>query len=197
MAKQDDPAGPDEHDVPASGNSGGGSEHEVNESQEEPEPLSVAPRYLHKVLDLIEAHPEYDHTTGSMAIYASISERALQYRFKRHLQTTPKTHLRNVRMERVRTDLLAASPGDTTADNIAHRWGFRHYGHFTAMYTQRFNEKPAQALYRPPSTDGAKKIPEPRQGTADDQPPEAAAGGASGKRANTKKGGGKRRRKEE
>ncbi|NEE03932.1 helix-turn-helix domain-containing protein [Phytoactinopolyspora halotolerans] len=176
MATHDDKATPGDDDAAARRKRDKAPRRPRQDSHDETEPLSLAPAYLHKVLELIEAHPEYEHTTASMARYASISQRALQYRFKRHLETTPKAHLRTVRLERVRTDLLAASPGEVTADRIAQRWGFRHYGHFSTMYSQRFNERPAQALYRPPRPNGqvvasaaesGTPIPRQRQSVAD------------------------------
>jgi len=77
----------------------------------------------------------------------SITPRALQYAFRRHLDTTPTSYLRKVRLDRAHTDLLNADPtrGDTVG-SIAMRWGFLHLGNFAASYRDAYGTTPRQTL---------------------------------------------------
>lgn len=113
-----------------------------------PRPLRVYPPYVAKVLEIVAEHPEWEHTTGSLARFASISERALQLRFKRHLGVSPMVHLRNTRLDRVHATLLDSDAAEVTLEQLVGRWGFHHYGHFSALYRARFGERPSETLAR-------------------------------------------------
>ncbi len=106
------------------------------------------PSYVAKVLEIVAEHPEWEHTTGSLARFASISERALQLRFKRHLGESPMVYLRNTRLDRVHAALLDSDASDVTLEQLVGRWGFHHYGHFSALYRARFGERPSETLAR-------------------------------------------------
>ncbi|HEX5121326.1 MAG TPA: AraC family transcriptional regulator [Pseudonocardiaceae bacterium] len=99
-------------------------------------------------VDWIENHPEYQHTTASLARSAGVSERTLQISFRNELDTPPTDYLRDVRLRRVHDDLRAADPGSVTVAEVAARWGFLHLGHFSARYNRKFGESPAQTLRR-------------------------------------------------
>ncbi len=106
------------------------------------------PSYLRKALQLIQEHPEWAHTIGSLAREAAVSERALQRRFREHLGISPTTFMRNTRLDRVYESLRRASPHDVTIDQIARDWGFDNHGRFARRYRQRFNEAPSETLRR-------------------------------------------------
>lgn len=99
-------------------------------------------------VDWIENHPEYQHTTASLARAAGVSERTLQLTFRNDLDTPPTDYLRDVRLRRAHDDLRAADPGSATVAEIAARWGFLHLGHFSARYGRKFGESPSQTLRR-------------------------------------------------
>lgn len=68
--------------------------------------------------------------------------------FRRYRDTTPMAFLRNVRLERVRLDLLRAKEENrpATVTYVALIWGFSDLGHFTAAYARKFNELSSQTL---------------------------------------------------
>ena len=99
-------------------------------------------------VDWIENHPEYEHTTASLARSAGVSERTLQISFRNELDMPPTDYLRDVRLRRVHDDLKAADPGSVTVAEVAARWGFLHLGHFSARYSKKFGESPSQTLRR-------------------------------------------------
>jgi len=105
-------------------------------------------RAVRMALELIESHPEHEHTTAGLARTTGVSMRALQRGFQRDLDTSPMAHLRTVRLRRVRDALRAAEPGQVTVTGVAARWGFTHPGHFAHEYRRLFGERPSQTLRR-------------------------------------------------
>jgi AraC-like DNA-binding protein len=99
-------------------------------------------------LDLIESHPEWEHTTASLAREAGVSVRALQLGFQHRLDTSAMAYLKAVRLRRVHDALRAAEPDAVTVTEVAARWGFTHPGHFARAYRQQFGENPSQTLRR-------------------------------------------------
>ncbi|WP_128377195.1 AraC family transcriptional regulator [Streptomyces cavernae] len=106
----------------------------------------VAPPTVRRAMELIEGHAAEPLTVEDVAEAVGVSVRALQEGFRRHLGTTPVSYLREVRLDRVRAELTAASPGTTTVTDVAYRWGFFHPGRFAIAYKERFGEHPSQTL---------------------------------------------------
>ncbi|WP_053205607.1 AraC family transcriptional regulator [Jiangella muralis] len=110
---------------------------------------SVIPnRAVSQVREMIENHPEWEHTVASLAKMAQVSVRALQVAFKQHVGVTPREYLVSVRMRRAREELRAADRDTTTVARVAARWGFGHSGRFAVRYRRRFGESPSETLTR-------------------------------------------------
>jgi AraC-like DNA-binding protein len=77
---------------------------------------------------------------------AGVSERALEYAFKRILGMAPMAYLTRLRLNRVRKELLTADRGSTTVSAEALNWGFWHLGEFTRAYKACFGERPSDTL---------------------------------------------------
>ncbi|MBO4254059.1 AraC family transcriptional regulator [Streptomyces griseorubiginosus] len=116
--------------------------HNYTEELLRPQPPAY-PRTVRKAVDLVDAHPESPFTLGELAQAAGVSARRLQEGFREHLGVTPMTYLRNVRLDRVHTDLLTGATGVTEA---AGRWGFTHLSRFSAAYRSRFGVAPSETL---------------------------------------------------
>jgi AraC-like DNA-binding protein len=56
------------------------------------------------------------------------------------------TYLREVKLARVRADLLEADPSSTTVAAVASRWGFNHLSRFTEMYRRKYGVLPSVTL---------------------------------------------------
>ncbi len=111
--------------------------------------VSAAPtRAVSIALEWIEGHPKSRHTTASLAREADVTERSLQLGFRKHLNMAPMEYLREIRLRRVRDQLLAAQSDAVTVTEVAAEWGFLHAGHFAAKYQERFGERPSQTLRR-------------------------------------------------
>lgn len=96
--------------------------------------------------ELIDTEPLGVDSVGQLAAAVHISVRSLEEGFRKHLDTTPMAYLREVRLARVRDDLLAADPQEQTVAVIARRWRFPHLGRFAQVYRERYGELPAQTL---------------------------------------------------
>ncbi|MFE1950509.1 AraC family transcriptional regulator [Streptomyces sp. NPDC059524] len=106
----------------------------------------VAPPAVRRAMDVIEGHAAEPLTVAEIAECVGVGVRALQEGFRRHLDTTPLAYLREVRLDRVRKELLTADPGATTVTAVASRWGFLHPGRFSLAYRRQFGESPSETL---------------------------------------------------
>jgi transcriptional regulator GlxA family with amidase domain len=59
---------------------------------------------------------------------------------------SPTDYLRNVRLNRVREELLAERSFDSSIADIAFTWGFTHLGRFAKIYHERFGELPSETV---------------------------------------------------
>ncbi|MFB7632569.1 AraC family transcriptional regulator [Streptomyces sp. NPDC056149] len=107
----------------------------------------VAPPTVRRAMEIIEGHAAEPLTVTEIADCVGVGVRALQEGFRRHLDTTPLAYLREVRLDRIRKELLASDPGTTTVTTIASRWGFLHPGRFSVAYRERFGETPSKTLW--------------------------------------------------
>lgn len=105
------------------------------------------PAALRRAVQYIEDHAQEDLTPAGIAAAVHVSVRSLQLAFRRHLGSTPMGHVRQVRMEGARGDLVAGGSDGAVAE-IAARWGFRHQGHFGHAYRVRYGETPGTTLRR-------------------------------------------------
>lgn len=110
----------------------------------------AAPAAVEHAKQYIEEHVDEALTAAEIAAAVGVSLRALQHGFQTSLQTTPMRYLRDLRLRRVRADLLAADPAQTGVAEIAYRWGFNHLGRFAGQYRGMFGESPSDALRSSP-----------------------------------------------
>lgn len=101
-----------------------------------------------RVEDFARSRPEESLHVGDLCRAVGVSERTLQYAFRRILDTTPMAHLLRLRLHRVRRALLAARRGSTTVSAAALDAGFWHFGEFSHAYRQCFGELPSETLRR-------------------------------------------------
>jgi len=80
---------------------------------------------------------------------AGVSERTLQYAFKKVMGMTPVAYLTRLRLHRVRQALRTVAHRSTTVTAEALRWGFWHFGDFSRAYKDCFGELPSETLRKP------------------------------------------------
>jgi AraC-like DNA-binding protein len=106
-----------------------------------------SPATLRRAVAFIEANAERDVGIDEIATAARVSRRAVQLAFRHHLDTTPTAHLRQVRLDAARAELLSAAPGDrVTVTEVAYRWGFCSPSRFSERYRAAFGTTPSDAL---------------------------------------------------
>ncbi|MEV0123101.1 helix-turn-helix transcriptional regulator [Streptomyces sp. NPDC050703] len=106
----------------------------------------ATPETVRRAMTFIEANADRDIGVAQIAAAAYVTPRAVQYAFRRHLDTTPLAYLRRVRLDAAHHDLLAGDPRSTTVTEIAARWGFAHPGHFSAHYRDAYKISPSTTL---------------------------------------------------
>lgn len=101
---------------------------------------------LRQAAEYVHAFADQPITTADIAAAAGLHTRTLQSLMSEHLGSSPTRYLRDVRLDRVRQDLLSSAPGDALVADVARRWGFGNLGRFAAAYTERFGEYPRHTL---------------------------------------------------
>jgi AraC-like DNA-binding protein len=104
------------------------------------------PRAVRQAVELIEDRPEHAWTIAELAAAVAVSARTLQEQFSRTLGISPMTRLRDVRLDRIHAQLLAADPSEVTVGSVAARWAFLHPGRFAVAYKRRFGTSPSTTL---------------------------------------------------
>lgn len=105
----------------------------------------VAPRSVRRVEEYLMAHCDQAVTPESLAALAGVSVRSLFLGFQRYRGTSPMRLLRELRLQRVRQELLQANEQARVTD-IALRWGFCHLGRFSQEYREAYGETPIETL---------------------------------------------------
>lgn len=107
---------------------------------------AAAADVVRRACDYVDAHAGDGIGLLDIADAAGVAPRTLQDHFRDRLGTSPTAHLRRVRLERARADLLAGD-GETVVA-VASRWGFGHLGRFAAEYRRAFGRSPSDDLRR-------------------------------------------------
>jgi len=108
----------------------------------------VTPGFIRRVERYIDEHAHLPITVVDMAEHAGVSTRSLHQGFRKYRDTTPAHYLADIRLERVRQELMGGPKRGETIREIALRWGFYHHGHFSARYLRRYGELPSRTLHR-------------------------------------------------
>ncbi|MEP7301853.1 MAG: helix-turn-helix domain-containing protein, partial [Caldimonas sp.] len=93
----------------------------------------LAPRHVQRVEEYLLAHPREEYSPQSLAALAGVSVRSLFLGFQRTRGIGPMKFLRELRLHKVRDELLLAAAGASVTD-VALAWGFFHLGRFAQEY---------------------------------------------------------------
>lgn len=80
--------------------------------------------------------------------YLKVSPRKLGYCFQEVLGMSPARYFKVARLNAARRELSRSHPTESTVYDVAARWGFWHFGHFSTDYKQLFSELPSDTLRR-------------------------------------------------
>ena len=102
---------------------------------------------VRRAIDFMREHVAESITMTDVATAAYVSTRGLHAAFTRERGETPMQYLRRIRLESIRSELLAGG-ADVTVAAVARRWGFTHLPRFAAQYQRVFGERPSETLRR-------------------------------------------------
>ncbi|HEY6123634.1 MAG TPA: helix-turn-helix domain-containing protein [Steroidobacteraceae bacterium] len=94
----------------------------------------------------VDAHLRAPIALMDLCTAAGVSTRALEYGFRDFYGLGPMAYVRNLRLCRVRHDLLDPSRNDHSVSGAARRWSFTHMGQFSHDYRALFGEMPSMTL---------------------------------------------------
>ena len=103
-------------------------------------------RSIKLIKDYIVEFPHELVTVNQLCTITRVSRRTLQYAFQEHYGMSPKTYLKNYRLNGVRRELRKRAPFKTKVNDVASLWGFWHMGQFAADYRKLFGELPSETL---------------------------------------------------
>lgn len=114
--------------------------------------ISSTMRIRNQAIKLIKQHlnkyPQEPVMVSQLCKITKVSIRTLQYAFLEHYGVTPKTYLKNFRLNGVRRELWKSDPNLTRVNDVASLWSFWHMGEFAADYRKLFCELPSETLQR-------------------------------------------------
>jgi transcriptional regulator GlxA family with amidase domain len=106
---------------------------------------SLLPRVVRRAQEYMAAHADEPLSLADVCSEVGCSARALQLAFRQHAGQGPMEFLREIRLDRVRAELLAsAGVAAVGVREVAQKYGFLHLGHFAAQYRARFGERPSE-----------------------------------------------------
>ena len=104
------------------------------------------PVLLRRAMEYMDANANSDIGLADIAEAVHVTPRAVQYMFRRHLETTPLQYLRRLRLHYAHQELLVADRMHDTVTDVAARWGFAHTGRFAVLYRQTYGQSPHTTL---------------------------------------------------
>lgn len=101
---------------------------------------------LAPVVAYMEANADEPLTPQELARVGCMSVRTLHASFQQTLGESPMAHLRRIRLDHVRAELLRSDPEVVRVTDVAMKWGFFHQSRFAQQYRERFGELPSRTL---------------------------------------------------
>jgi AraC-like DNA-binding protein len=120
--------------------------HTYSDEMAQPEAAPI-PGLIRKAERYMADNAETRITVSDVAAHLGVSVRALQSGFRQWRDVTPNSHLRKIRLQVARDELLRAD-GEENVTTVALRHGFAHLGRFSAQYQAAFGESPSATLRR-------------------------------------------------
>ena len=103
-------------------------------------------RILKEARGLLEHSLDLDLKLSDTAKHLGVSQRTLEYTFKKNLDMTPKNYIQILRLHAIRDELKLADPRVTNVSDVALKYAFYHMGHFASEYKKLFGESPVETL---------------------------------------------------
>ncbi len=101
---------------------------------------------LRRAVAFIDEHAHEDIALADIAAAARVTIRAVQLAFRRHLDTTPTSYLRRVRLDHAHRQLQAADRESDSVTAVSYQWGFASPSRFAAYYRDAYGVPPSHTL---------------------------------------------------
>jgi len=98
-----------------------------------------------RACEFVDSHLRAPIALVNLCEAAGVSTRALEYGFRDFYDLGPMAYVRNLRLCRVRHDLLDPTQAPSVS-SAARRWNFTHMGQFSHDYRALFGEMPSKTL---------------------------------------------------
>lgn len=109
---------------------------------------NITPSFVRRAEQFLDEHAYQPITVCDIAEHIGVSTRSLHSGFRKYRNTSPMVMLKEIRLKRVREQLMQSEIDQTTVTMVAYQWGFCHLGHFSTDYKRRFGETPSETLAR-------------------------------------------------
>lgn len=119
---------------------------QANPMAEDNPKISRRYRRLNLLRDFIRENAHRPIHLAELCAVSGLSRRGLEYLFMDLLGVPVGTFLHNLRLHRVRQELLTTDPQEGSVKRCALDWGFWHLGRFAADYRKLFGENPSETL---------------------------------------------------
>jgi TolB-like protein/AraC-like DNA-binding protein/tetratricopeptide (TPR) repeat protein len=100
------------------------------------------PRDVAKTIAFLRGRIGRKITMSDLVEHCGVAERTLSKHFRTFLGVSPLRYLQRLRLQAVRDAMLRHEQGCSIAE-IASRYGFTHFGRFSAQYFRSFGESPS------------------------------------------------------
>lgn len=105
-------------------------------------------RVVDRACELVLSRPDEPPSLFEVCRRIGASPRKLGYCFQDTYGLSPGRYLKTIRLNSARRDLSRNDNPTQTVYDVAARWGFWHFGHFSADYRKLFAELPSETLRR-------------------------------------------------
>lgn len=105
-------------------------------------------RVVERACELMMSRPDEPPSLLDICSRVGASPRKLGYCFRDVLGLSPALYLKTVRLNAARRELSRADGAVPVVYDVAARWGFWHFGHFSTDYKRHFGELPSETVRR-------------------------------------------------
>jgi len=105
-------------------------------------------RVVDRACELVLARPDEPPSLFELCRRVGASPRKLGYCFQDTLGLSPGRYLKAIRLNAARRELSRKDSPNQSVYDVAARWGFWHFGHFSTDYRKLFAELPSETLRR-------------------------------------------------
>jgi AraC-like DNA-binding protein len=113
---------------------------------------------MRRAEEYLREHMDTPFSSRALCHATHMSERSIEMLFKEAYGISPRTWSQLARLNAARQELLRADLRTVSVTAVATRWGFYHFGRFSAAYRRLFGEVPSATILnrrRPVTVPGA------------------------------------------